>query len=571
MCNVPIRMSDGVDLRANITTPGRGAHPTILTVTGYNKDLGNPTGQSCSAGDASLVEAGYNVITVDDRGTGSSGGRWEIWGPRTQQDYPELLDWIDAQPWSDGNVGTTGGSYLGITSLLLAATGHPTVKAVWADVPMADAYRDVTYFGGNLDTTFMPFWFGFTQATNTNPPTQLAQGESPPDVAMNGLDHLAYGPWRTGVELITGALTGEPEGEFAPYDQPAQRFRSPAEQAHKIKAAVFWTGGWFDIFQRGEPFLWRALTNTPKNGKKWVQAPIYHTGGADHWDEMGIGGQNKVKVAWFDHWLKGVDNGIEDIPDIHLWQNGKEAWETASDWPIPGTDWTSFNLSTSESGSGAGSLLDGSLTPKMPKAAEALLPFTPVGGLCNRSTFQWAAGAGAGEGNRCETDQRGAEPTTLTFTSDDVKTPLHIAGPLTLDLWATLDKPDSSFYVAVTDVAPDGTSTQMSSGALNASHRAIDRSRSWFNREGDIILPWHPFTRKAQERVPLLVPTKYTIEVFPTDWVLKPGHRLRLVVGTADTPHYSVPQDQLRNMLGGTIRVLTGPAYPSRLRLPVQK
>jgi putative CocE/NonD family hydrolase len=575
MCNVAIPMSDGMDLRANITTPGPAseAAPTVLTVTGYNKDLANPSGQ-CSAGDSALVAAGYNVITVDDRGTGSSGGRWDIWSPRTQQDYPELLDWIDAQPWSNGKLATTGGSYLAITSLLVAATGHPSVKAVWADVPMADAYRDVTYFGGNLDTTFMPVWFGFTQGTNTNPPTDLAQGEDPAAVAAKTADHVAYGPWQVGANLVKGALTGEQEGEFAPYDSPMQRFRSPAEQGAKIRAAVFWTGGWFDIFQRGEPFLWRALSATPPGGKKWVQAPIYHTGGDDHWDtlDLGYGSKSATKIAWFDHWLKGVDNGIDRIDPIHLWQNGADAWETASNWPVPGTDWTGYYLSTESSGSGAASLLDGSLLAGAPPATpkQATLPFVPVGGICNRSTLQWAAGPGAGSGQPCETNQRTSEATTLTFTTDALASPLHLAGPMALDLWAALDRPDTSFYTALTDVAPDGTSTQISSGGLNASHRALDQKKSWRNSDGDIILPWHPFTQAAQQRAPLYTPTKYSIEVYPSDWVLQPGHRLRLVVGTADTPHYAVPQDQLQNMLGGTIRLLTGPAYPSRLLLPVQ-
>src|SRR5262249_10825513 len=121
MCNVPITMSDGVVLRANVYLPANTGHyPTVLTATGYNKDAGNPTGQDCegSSGiagdDPSLTEKGLAVMVIDDRGTGASGGKWESWGQRTQEDYKEVLDWIQAQPWSNEGVATTGESYMGI-------------------------------------------------------------------------------------------------------------------------------------------------------------------------------------------------------------------------------------------------------------------------------------------------------------------------------------------------------------------------------------------------------------------------------------------------------------------------
>src|SRR5205814_1930361 len=90
MCNVGVRMSDGAVMRANVARPGPGRHPTVLIVTGYNKDLGDPFGQ-CSSADATLNAAGFNVVEFDDRGTGSSDGVWDIWGHRTQRDYVEEL------------------------------------------------------------------------------------------------------------------------------------------------------------------------------------------------------------------------------------------------------------------------------------------------------------------------------------------------------------------------------------------------------------------------------------------------------------------------------------------------
>ena len=187
MCNVPIRMSDGIVLRANLwlPSPAAGTYPTVLTATGYNKDTTNPTGQACSGSggiataDTSLADRGYAVMLLDDRGTGASQGKWDSWGQRTQDDYAEVLDWIQAQGWSNGSVATTGGSYMGITSLLIAeadaarvSSGKPrAVKAVWADIPMSDAYRDVTFHGGAVDAGFIPLWLGLTTSLSSLPPS----------------------------------------------------------------------------------------------------------------------------------------------------------------------------------------------------------------------------------------------------------------------------------------------------------------------------------------------------------------------------------------------------------------
>src|SRR3954467_6502885 len=189
MCNVPITTGDGIVLRANVWLPDAptGKVPTVLTVTGYNKDTTNPTGQACSGeggiatADTSLADNGYAVMLVDDRGTGASQGTWDSWGERTQLDYQDVLDWIQKQPWSNGSVATTGGSYMGITSLLVAEAdaarvkaGKPrAVKAVWADVPMADAYRDVTFHGGAIDAGFIPLWLGLTSGPHDLPPSTI--------------------------------------------------------------------------------------------------------------------------------------------------------------------------------------------------------------------------------------------------------------------------------------------------------------------------------------------------------------------------------------------------------------
>src|SRR4051812_12816792 len=135
ICNAPIKMSDGVTLRANVFLPKANARfPVVLTVTGYNKDTNNPTGDQCStdsalnSGNTKLLDKGIAIMIVDDRGTGASEGRWDSWGQRTQDDYAEVLDWIQAQKWSDGKVGMNGTSYMGITSFLVTQQDAKRVR-----------------------------------------------------------------------------------------------------------------------------------------------------------------------------------------------------------------------------------------------------------------------------------------------------------------------------------------------------------------------------------------------------------------------------------------------------------
>src|SRR5439155_19938834 len=117
--------------------------------------------QGIAGDEPGLTEKGYAVMVIDDRGTGASGGKWESWDQRTQDDYKEVLSWIQAQSWSNSSVATTGQSYMGITSLLMAeadaargAEGKPrAVKAIWADIPMAAAHRDVTFQGAPLNAS----------------------------------------------------------------------------------------------------------------------------------------------------------------------------------------------------------------------------------------------------------------------------------------------------------------------------------------------------------------------------------------------------------------------------------
>jgi putative CocE/NonD family hydrolase len=534
--DVSIPMSDGVVLKADVHLPAglTGRFPTSLTVTGYGK--GGPI--STMAAGADLVGHGYASVIVDDRGTGASEGSWDSWGTRTRADYREVLDWIVRQPWSDGRVGVTGTSYMGITSLFAAATGHPAVKGVFAVVPMADAYRDIDFAGGQLNTAFIPHWMGLVTGLGYT-------GGSPQSVR----DHV-LGTAQFQVPTVAASATG---GDPA-YDGPFWRQRSPIEAVDQIKVPTFIVGGLDDLFQRGEPLLYERLAK--RVDARLLLGPWTHIAAGNGLPRDGVPTVEALRLQWFDQHVRGLDAHTSCIPKVTQFVRGTDRYESSPSWPVPGLHPVRTYLRT-----------DGTLAATKGTTGGRQYIQAPVTGPCTRSTSQWLAGAL--DQTPCATDNRLGEAGSLTYDSAPMKAPTTINGPIEADVWVSTTGSDASVSVAVSDVAPDGTSRGLTNGLLLASHRAVDRSRSR-TLGGQSIQPWHPFTRDRVLPVRAGEPMLLPIEVFPTSATLLPGHRLRITISPYDVPHALPPAPALLSSLGGVVTVLSDAAHPSSVVFPVR-
>lgn len=564
ICNAPIKMSDGVTLRANVFLPKPDARvPVVLTVTGYNKDTNNPLGLAgCSSssaiasGNTKLLDEGIGIMLLDDRGTGSSEGRWDSWGRRTQDDYAEVLDWIQAQKWSDGKVGMNGTSYMGITSFLVTEQdqkrvreGKPrAVQAIWANVPMADAYRDVTFHGGSTDTGFMPLWLGLTSGLSDIPPSNTL--DDPATAVPNYAGHLQNNYDFAAAKLVDAATGGD-----SAYDGPFYRVRSPITHIKDVRVPTAIAGGWWDLFQRGEPLLYASLVNAPVK-KIWMM-PQYHGGpDATTWNKQNVGDEQGFEAKWFDHWLNGADNDVASYPAVNLYTMGAEKWFHGSRWPAP--DYTPYYLD-------AGGKLG---TTKPAAATSDTNPLFPASSPCSRMTAQWTAGFASNQ--FCDTDNSTWEKTGLTYTTAPLSKDTELTGLVKADVWAELTSAkDASLVAVLSDVDPStGKSNQVTAGFLLASQRKVDKRKSTYAPGHVLIRPWHPFTRASQKPVEPGQPYRYQIEIYPTSQVFKKGHQIRLTIGTADTPATATPLPDMLNELG-TITILHAPHYPSNVLLPV--
>jgi len=571
LTNVPIRMSDGTVLRADVDVPVPPGHsqpvrgmrfPTLVSQTAYYKD------GPISKIPAYLVQRGYAFVLADVRGTGSSDGQWQMLGPLEQEDGVEVIHWAARQPWSNGRIGLAGSSYGAINQLLIMERPDAPreVKAILPVAPMADPYRDLFFHGGAFDDEFMTVWLGLTSTGSLTPPQQIG---SDPTGAL-----LLAGEHATGLDLPVTLVSSALSGGALAYDGPYWQQRAPIEHIDRVRVPTMILGGEFDIFQRGEPLLFQKLR---ARAKRLIIGPWTHSNDGATLPADGIPSQAELALQWYDQYLRGERTAVDRAPRVEQYRlEGPDPshFVASSSWPLPGLHPLDLYLAGAPSGS-ARSLNDGSLGPRpASEHSEDALPYNPTGTPCTRETFQWGnAGTATNEASSttpCEGDQRVDETQDLTYTTAPLTQPLTIDGPIDLHLVArSPQRANTTFSVTVCDVAPDGRSTAITGGWLVASMRATKRSPLAMSAAGQPLRVYHPFTAQFEQQ-PSSTPTSYDIEIFPTFATFRPGHRLRLDIGTGQLPHVAPTEPQATSSVGGTFMIDHSAAHDtSRLILPM--
>jgi putative CocE/NonD family hydrolase len=580
--NEPITMRDGTVLRADVYYPtdpktGRtasGTFPVLVTQTPYGKQ----SSFSDVPEDTYMVQHGYIGVIADIRGTGGSQGQWGLLNPVQASDGATLVRWAAKLPHSDGKVGLMGGSYLGLTQMMTAGAlgSNSPIKAIMPVATPADPYRDSAFDGGFEDFEFDNFYLGLTATLNLLNP--LLEGD-----ATNAMTDHIHDLATFDATLASNIETGGSDAYDGSYWQQREITSTISRiVANRIPALL--VGGWFDLFQRGEPLNYAAFQNAydhrpllapmtptqPVTARyQLIDGPWYH-GIADG---TGFDYQGRTlsqeQLAWFDYWLKGINTGVTDTrTPLHLGDIATGQWFQAQRYPLSQATPTSYYLQS-----------DGSLTPNQPPAGGVpqTLLFTGSQIPCTASTEQWIAGipaselAGLGLSDPCETNAGLSQigPGTRNFTTTPFAQPTTIAGPISATLYASADTTDTEWVVQLSDVAPSGDARPLTEGVLRGAQRAIDSTLSWYAPDGHPLLPYHPYTAQAETVVHPGQVTRYDVEVFPVTSTLLPGHRLRVTITTGDFPHVLPTLAQLPRLLGGVYELEDCEAYPSSVELPL--
>ena len=580
--NVPVTMADGTVLRADVFYPvdratkkaAPGPFPVILTQTPYGKTISGYVQALAGAANPFLIERGYIHVIADIRGTGGSQGSWGPLDPIQAKDGAALVRWASELPNSNGRVGTTGPSYLGLIQLMTAAEigADSPLKTIFPIVAGADLYRDVIFQGGIVDIEFSAWYLPLMVLANMgNPILELAT--EPQALPKVELDHARM-LTEFHASIVTNIATNGDQafnGEY--WDE-----RAPSGMIQRIvdnDITAFIVGGWRDLFQRGTPLLYSGFQNAyagrsvdaPMEPAQAVtgryqllMGPWYHVQYGEGID------LDPIMLRWFDTWLKDAPTGMADDPaPFHTYEMGSGRLLDVARYPVHEATPTTYFLQ-------AGGALS-TVAPTATSGEDAIL-FTGVSNPCTLSTQQWGAGAlilAGGLPAPCGGPELISPPgpAALSYTSAPFDADTVLAGPIGATLFATSTRPDTELIVTLYDVAPGGAATQISSGALLGSFRQLDVERTWTAPDGRPIRPWHPYTRDSVEPVVPGEVTRFDIEVFPTFRRLAAGHQLRVTITTSDVPHLLPIPAQMINLLGGVYRVQRNAGAASSIQVPL--
>jgi putative CocE/NonD family hydrolase len=459
MLHVAIPMRDGVRLYANVFLPSEHARvPAILVRTPYGKR------DELSPNYRALVDRGFAMMIEDVRGRYESEGEFE---PLTQEpaDGDDTLNWMARQPWCDGKIGMTGGSYLGIVQWKAALRANPHLKAIFSVVAGDDDYRDRFYSpGGAMKLGNRLEW--------------MAENLRTPGYHPEFNRFIWHLPLRTADVAATGRVSDMYQQAVAhPSFDNFWRAISTHEHLDQVRVPVFAVGGLYDNFAESDLAAFVVL-HKQYGLNRVVIGPWAHNM-SDKLAGLDLGADSTVPVSslavdWFEHWLNGKPMPAAAGAPLRIYVMGSNKWLEEREWPPERARARSFYLtSQGRANTAAG---DGALDNAPPRRAGAdrftFDPRDPVptrGGAvcCNPRVFPWGP-----------LDQRPVEQRrdVLVFSTGPLEQDLEVVGPVKAVLWVSTNQRDTDFTAKLVDVFPDGYARNLTDGILRLRYRnSIER------------------------------------------------------------------------------------------------
>jgi putative CocE/NonD family hydrolase len=559
--NVKVRMRDGVELSADLYLPDApGGFPTIFTRTPYNN-----IGANAFATGRWYAERGYAYVTQDVRGRYDSDGQFRLYANEAN-DGLDTLDWIAAQPWSNGKIGMSGGSYGGYVQLAPAVHQPRHLTALAASVTTSDIYNGWTYIDGALYLSFGIGWAGVDMAGRG---FQLGPGLDWPTIYR----HLP-------LATMDQAASQDNPGfrallEHPRVDDPFWQGISLEKEVHNISVPFLTVTGWYDIFLRGAlqdqiDISRNSPSELARRNKRLIVGPWTHNTGVRNSNpgypatgpERGVDfgpaaevDLRNVYLRWQDHWLKGIDNGVEQDPPIRIFVMGENRWRAEHEWPLARTRYTKYYLhSDGKANSVAG---DGVLSTAAPRGAvsdqfnyDPADPAPTLGG--NLLDCLMCLSVQQGPVNQAKAEARAD---VLVYTTPALTEPVEVTGPLMVKLYASTSASDTDWTAKLVDVHPDGYAQNIQDGIIRARYRRGKEAPAALPEPGKVY--------------------EYQIDLWATSNTFLPGHRIRVEISSSNFPRFdrnlNTGEDPMTGvrMLQARQTVYHSARYPSHILLPV--
>ncbi|MHB8512133.1 MAG: CocE/NonD family hydrolase [Actinomycetota bacterium] len=503
-----IPMSDGTLLKYTVNLPdASGKFPVALVYDPYQ--AGDGLGNKTAAG--ALLAHGYAVLSVAIRGTGCSGGTFDLLGSHEGSDGAAVVEWAASQSWSNAHVGMFGASYPGISQLEVASARPLHLDAISPFHVLADAYRDVAYPGGIFNIGFASLWSLFAQPETSYSSAQTAAQQQDPICMRNIAQHAAAEP--------TGNTF--PRAQQHPFDDEYWAVRRPGADAAKIDVPVFGCVSWQDdsVSSREGDSWFDQLDPT----RTWIVGTNgYHGTCSDSLSGILL----DQLVSYFDRFVKGVDNGFEQTPHVQLWHETTQTSSLSTPrWISTFSSWANIPVEPSRLYFDSNGVLSSHRPVEAHASDSYLYPISSASnedGVVGETNALWKAPVPP-EGS-------------LSYTTPSLTNDAEFFGPGSVDLWLSSTAPDTDLQITLTEVRPDGQELYVARGWLRASHRKLDSSRS------TELLPYQTHQQSDAESLRLEKPTFMRVELFPFNHVFRTGSSIRLWIDapTSDTGNWAL-------------------------------
>jgi hypothetical protein len=591
--NVMVGMRDGVRLAANVYRPARnsmpveGRFPALLNRTPYDKDRAADTAKF-------FASRGYVVVVQDVRGRYRSEGRWQPIRDDPNDGF-DTAKWIGEQPWSNQSIGTFGTSYEGATQHALAIANAPNVKAMVPRNAMSDFGRYGVRHNGAFELRWLNWIFsmGFASGpTRTAAARRAAADPSAADALAELGEHVRE--YARGLPLRPGTtpLKFAPDYEswlieamsHGDYDDFWKNSGSSVVDhlAEYKDVPEYHTTGWYDSWGASAANLnFVELHKTKKSLQRLIVGPWIHSsenfsyaGEAQFTPDAALD-LEAFQLRWFDHWLKGIDNGVDREPPVRIYvMGGGDAhktsegrvfvgghWRDENEWPLARTLPTSYYLHPK-----------GALSAVKPGAVAPIKylfdPRNPVPTLGGNISSQGALMAQGAADQRCRpdfwlcTDSRplSARNDVLVFQTVPLTSEMEVTGRLIVKLWASSNRTDTDFTAKLIDVYPPSASYPVGID-LNIADSIVRARYRGGPGKAELLQPGRPY--------------EFTIEMYPTSLVFARGHRIRLDISSSNFPRFDMnpntgePLNNNRSWQTAENVVYLDAGHPSHIVLPV--